>query len=115
MASYALRDLVGKNLGKVRKTPFEDCPQLMQMLRAEHHLQRAVELHAQADTDVEAFVPYGTSSARHKEQPGHAENRPTKERPLASSLLVHSRCPFSQNMLPAVACPTYWVRGRDAE
>lgn len=25
------------------------------------------------------------------------------ERLLASSLLVHSRCPFSQNMLPAVA------------
>lgn len=25
------------------------------------------------------------------------------ERPLASNLLVHSRCPFSQNMLPAVA------------
>lgn len=32
----------------------------------------------QTQTDVEAFVPYGTSSARHKEQPGHAENRPTK-------------------------------------
>lgn len=29
-------------------------------------------------TDVQAFVPYGTTSARHREQPSHAENRPTK-------------------------------------
>lgn len=52
----------------------------MKMMTAEHCLQRALGLRGQADTqtDVEAFAPYGTTSARHKEQPSHAENRPTK-------------------------------------
>lgn len=42
--------------------------------------RRAPGLHGQADTqtDVKAFVPYGTTSARHEEQLNHAENRPTK-------------------------------------
>lgn len=65
---------------KWRKAPIGDCPQRVKMITAEHCLQRALGLHGQADTqtDVEAFAPYGTTSARHKEQPGHAENRPTK-------------------------------------
>lgn len=66
------------NLGKVEKSP--NCPQLIKLTRAEHCLQIALGLRGQADTqtDAEAFVPYGTASARHKEQPSHAENRPTK-------------------------------------
>lgn len=34
-----------------RKASSRDCPQLTKMLRAEHRLQRALELHGQADTD----------------------------------------------------------------
>lgn len=81
MAPCALADRGKKiNCGRVEKTPYWDCPQLLKMMRAEHRLQRALGLHGQADTqtDVEAFAPYGTTSVRHKEQPSHAESRPTK-------------------------------------
>lgn len=70
-----------KRLGKSGKKP-----QFMWTIR-EHCFaeRRALGSHGQADTqtDVEAFAPYGTTSARHKEQTNHAENRPTKQEAIS--------------------------------
>lgn len=71
----------GGDLGKVEKRPYQGMsPSYENDERGEHRLQRVLGLHSQADTqtDAGAFVPNGTTSARHKEQPSHAVNRPTK-------------------------------------
>lgn len=72
----------------------------------------------QTQTDVEAFAPYGTSSARHKEQTGHAENRPTKWEAACKQFAGALQVSFQSEHASSSGLDspsTYWVRGRDAE
>lgn len=84
MAPYTVGDEGEKNqhLGKVEKSCYWGLSTAHENNKSRELFaeRRALGLHGQADTqtDVKAFAPYGTTSARHEEQLNHAENRPTK-------------------------------------